>query len=109
MPPIDSALSKMWAAGLPPAAIESFQWRRARLAEGADGALTSDVLEPVDELPRLLELPPGEAPLDELVVVKLNGGLGTSMGLRGPKSLVAVRPGLTFIDALAAQILELRR
>ena len=31
--------------------------------------------------------------LNKLVVVKLNGGLGTSMGCTGPKSLIGVRSG----------------
>src|SRR5512140_3511385 len=43
-----------------------------------------------------------------LVVVKLNGGLGTSMGLSGPKSLLEVKPGTSFLDVLATQVLALR-
>ena len=46
--------------------------------------------------------------LDQLVVVKLNGGLGTSMGLSGPKSLLEVKPGATFLDIAARQVLALR-
>ena len=42
--------------------------------------------------------------LDKLVVVKLNGGLGTSMGCHGPKSVIAVRNGLTFLDLTVQQI-----
>jgi UTP--glucose-1-phosphate uridylyltransferase len=61
----------------------------------------------VDDLP---EPPPGQARdvLGGLVVVKLNGGLGTSMGLAGPKSLLEVKPGASFLDVLAAQVLALR-
>ncbi|EFO19897.1 UDP-glucose pyrophosphorylase 2 [Loa loa] len=33
-----------------------------------------------------------------LSVVKLNGGLGTTMGCDGPKSLIELRRGLTFLD-----------
>jgi UTP--glucose-1-phosphate uridylyltransferase len=40
--------------------------------------------------------------------VKLNGGLGTSMGMTGPKSLVEVKDGLTFLDIAARQVLALR-
>ena len=43
------------------------------------------------------------------MVIKLNGGLGTSMGMTGPKSLVEVKDGLTFLDVAARQALELRR
>lgn len=42
--------------------------------------------------------------LDELVVVKLNGGLGTSMGCYGPKSIITVRQDLTFLDMTVLQI-----
>jgi UTP--glucose-1-phosphate uridylyltransferase len=42
------------------------------------------------------------------VVIKLNGGLGTSMGLTKAKSLLPVRDGLTFLDLIARQILSLR-
>ena len=42
------------------------------------------------------------------MVIKLNGGLGSSMGLPGPKSLLAVKPGMSFLDVLARQVLALR-
>ena len=42
--------------------------------------------------------------LSKLVVVKLNGGLGTSMGCTGPKSLILVRNGLNFLDLTVQQI-----
>ena len=46
--------------------------------------------------------------LERAVVIKLNGGLGTSMGMTGPKSLLAVKDGLSFLDIIARQVLELR-
>ena len=42
--------------------------------------------------------------LEKLVVLKLNGGLGTSMGCKGPKSLIAVRGEHTFLDLTVQQI-----
>ncbi|XP_055350512.1 UTP--glucose-1-phosphate uridylyltransferase-like isoform X2 [Paramacrobiotus metropolitanus] len=45
--------------------------------------------------------------LNKLVVVKLNGGLGTSMGCTGPKSLIQVRNDLTFLDLTVHQIEQL--
>lgn len=42
--------------------------------------------------------------LNKLVVVKLNGGLGTTMGCTGPKSLISVRSNLTFLDLTVQQI-----
>lgn len=47
--------------------------------------------------------------LNKLVVVKLNGGLGTSMGCAGPKSVISVRNGLTFLDLTVQQIETLNR
>lgn len=46
--------------------------------------------------------------LNKLVVVKLNGGLGTSMGCSGPKSVIPVRNDLTFLD-LTVQQIEVRK
>ena len=40
--------------------------------------------------------------------MKLNGGLGTSMGMTGPKSLLEVKDGLSFLDITVRQIRELR-
>ena len=42
-------------------------------------------------------------------MIKLNGGLGTGMGLQGPKSLLAVRDGVNFLDLMVRQILDLRK
>jgi UTP--glucose-1-phosphate uridylyltransferase len=42
-------------------------------------------------------------------VIKLNGGLGTSMGLDRVKSLLEVRDGLSFLDVIARQVLWARQ
>lgn len=42
--------------------------------------------------------------LDKLAVLKLNGGLGTTMGCVGPKSIIEVREGMTFLDLSVRQI-----
>ncbi|XP_007890531.1 UDP-glucose pyrophosphorylase 2b isoform X2 [Callorhinchus milii] len=47
--------------------------------------------------------------LKKLVVVKLNGGLGTSMGCKGPKSLIGVRNENTFLDLTVLQIEHLNK
>lgn len=47
--------------------------------------------------------------LNKLVVVKLNGGLGTSMGCYGPKSVITVRNDLTFLDLTVQQIEHLNK
>ncbi|KAK5647723.1 hypothetical protein RI129_002615 [Pyrocoelia pectoralis] len=47
--------------------------------------------------------------LSKLIVVKLNGGLGTSMGCHGPKSVISVRNNLTFLDLTVQQIEHLNK
>ena len=47
--------------------------------------------------------------LSKLAVVKLNGGLGTSMGCVGPKSVIEVRDGMSFLDLSVRQIEFLNR
>lgn len=47
--------------------------------------------------------------LSKLAVLKLNGGLGTSMGCVGPKSVIEVREGNTFLDLSVRQIEYLNR
>uniref|UniRef100_A0A1B6CUM9 UTP--glucose-1-phosphate uridylyltransferase n=1 Tax=Clastoptera arizonana TaxID=38151 RepID=A0A1B6CUM9_9HEMI len=47
--------------------------------------------------------------LSKLVVVKLNGGLGTSMGCHGPKSVIPVRSDLSFLDLTVQQIEHLNK
>lgn len=49
------------------------------------------------------------ANLDKLAVLKLNGGLGTSMGCVGPKSVIEVRDGKSFLDLMVRQIEYLNR
>jgi UDP-N-acetylglucosamine pyrophosphorylase len=42
--------------------------------------------------------------LSATAVLKLNGGLGTSMGLEKAKSLLEVKDGKTFLDLIAEQV-----
>jgi UDP-N-acetylglucosamine pyrophosphorylase len=109
---LEKALRKMQAAGLSPAAGASFAraWRQA--ASGQAGLIPEATIEPAEGLPSLAEVAGGgvqAALLDRLCVIKLNGGLGTGMGLEKAKSLIAVKDGLTFLDFIARQILWLRR
>lgn len=46
--------------------------------------------------------------LQQTAVLKLNGGLGTSMGLEKAKSLLPVKDGKTFLDLIAEQIVYTR-
>lgn len=47
--------------------------------------------------------------LGKLAVLKLNGGLGTTMGCVGPKSAIEVRDGMNFLDLTVRQLEWLNR
>ncbi|KAI4290922.1 UTP--glucose-1-phosphate uridylyltransferase [Pancytospora philotis] len=47
--------------------------------------------------------------LSKLAVLKLNGGLGTTMGCVGPKSKIAVRGSANFIDIVHTQLSQLNK
>ena len=99
---------KMREDGLPDGAIAAFGRLYRQLAAGDQGLLPTAELEPVADVPALDDLEAASASLDAVAVLKLNGGLGTSMGLALPKSLVPVRGELTFLDVLARQVLAAR-
>jgi UTP--glucose-1-phosphate uridylyltransferase len=108
-----AVLTKAEAGGVCGAELATLRRRLGQLGERAAGLLPGAALEPLAGLPRMAELPvpaPDQARevLGRLVVVKLNGGLGTTMGLSGPKSLLEVKPGANFLDVLARQVLALR-
>jgi UTP--glucose-1-phosphate uridylyltransferase len=100
----------MRAEGLGDAAVESFARQYERLRAGETGTLAESEIEPVADLPDaddLHETADAEL-LDQAVVIKLNGGLGTSMGMTKAKSLLEVKDGRSFLDLIAEQILDLR-
>jgi UTP--glucose-1-phosphate uridylyltransferase len=105
--------ARMRAAGLPPLAIESFRRNFEAVSRGEKGFLSRREIEPVTELPDVGDLArfrrEGETWVDRTVVIKLNGGLGTSMGMKGAKSLLPARPGVSFLDLIVRQVLHLRR
>jgi UTP--glucose-1-phosphate uridylyltransferase len=106
---LDESIEKMRAEGVAETAIATFADLYERLRAGDTGLIAEADIEPVTSLPDADELGPGgEDVLDRAVVLKLNGGLGTSMGLDGPKSLLEVKDGLTFLDITARQVLALR-
>jgi UTP--glucose-1-phosphate uridylyltransferase len=108
---LEAAEEKMRAAGQPAGAIRSFRSAYERLLGGESGMLASEELEPAGDVPALAELPdvdPASA-LEHVAVIKLNGGLATSMGLRSPKSLLEAREGRSFLDVIVGQTLALRR
>jgi UTP--glucose-1-phosphate uridylyltransferase len=106
---VSAATEKMRREGLPEIAIDTFAHYEELLRQGDRGTLPESELEPLHDVPSADELPEAdESVLERAVVLKLNGGLGTSMGMTEAKSLLEVKDGLTFLDVIARQVLHLR-
>jgi UTP--glucose-1-phosphate uridylyltransferase len=107
---LQASIEKMRAEGVGEAAIRAFAHYYEQLREGASGMLPESEIEPVENLPTLDDLPDADARIvDAAVVIKLNGGLGTSMGMTRAKSLIEAKDGKTFLDVIVCQVLALRQ
>jgi UTP--glucose-1-phosphate uridylyltransferase len=107
-----ASVEKMREEGVADAAIRAFEHYYRQLEEGETGLIPEDSIEPVTDVPDLDDLDDdaGEQreALQHAIVLRLNGGLGTSMGLTKAKSLLEAKDGLTFLDIIARQVLALR-
>ena len=105
---LEAAVAKQRRDDVPEAAIATFAHYYRQLEAGESGLIGEDEIDPVRDLQDAEALPEGDAPLDAAVIIKLNGGLGTSMGMSRAKSLLEVKDGLSFLDMIARQVLSLR-
>mmetsp|Transcript_131867 Transcript_131867/g.328792 ORF Transcript_131867/g.328792 Transcript_131867/m.328792 type:complete len:606 (-) Transcript_131867:297-2114(-) len=106
----DDFRAKMAEQGLRPEFIEGWVALYEKFCAGDKGFIPESTIQPVTELPTLDSLQEvDESLLARTVVLKLNGGLGTGMGLDKAKSLLEVKNGDTFLDLIAKQILQLRQ
>jgi UTP--glucose-1-phosphate uridylyltransferase len=103
-----TAQQKMADARIAQAAIDVFTAYYHQLEEGVTGFIAEDSIEPLVEPDLLSDISIGEEQAAEAlagtVMIKLNGGLGTSMGMERAKSLLPVRDGRTFLDLIVAQV-----
>lgn len=101
----------MQQAGVDPVAIDTFAHYYRLLEHGETGLIPESTIEPVD-MEALADVEVDDAAaadaVGKTVAIKLNGGLGTSMGMDRAKSLLCVRRGLSFLDIIARQALHLR-
>jgi UTP--glucose-1-phosphate uridylyltransferase len=106
------AQRKMQAAGVEKAAIDVFSHYYRRLEEGATGLIREDTISPLLDPPALAEIhieqDAARDALAKTALIKLNGGLGTSMGMDRAKSLLPVRDGKSFLDLIVAQVRHAR-
>lgn len=105
-------LERMAAENLPDIFINNFAHYYGKLLAGDDGMIAESGIDPVGTLPDAAKLSPrlkaiGRAAVERTVIIKLNGGLGTGMGLTGPKSLLVVKEGLSFLDIIAHQAIDI--
>jgi len=102
--------SKMKAEGLNDAAIAAFRYNLGVLLSGASTMIPESGIGPVESLPSLdsLKATPDPSLLKSTLMLKLNGGLGTGMGLDRAKSLLTVAEGNTFLDLIAKQVSSMK-
>ena len=101
----------METEGIAPSAIAAFESTFKSLVSGETGMIPESTITPVPELVSAASITdePDESLLAKTVVLKLNGGLGTSMGLERAKSLLTVKGDDTFLDLTAKQIIQMRK
>ena len=109
---LNRARQKMADAGVDEVAIETFAHYYRLLEHGETGLMPESTIEPLD-MESLADVEVSEDVATDAIgktaVIKLNGGLATSMGMDRAKSLLCVRRGLSFLDIIARQVLYLRR
>lgn len=117
--------SKMKLANISVNAIDAFEYAYKSLLTGKSGNIAENDLSPATDLDSLTDIKSKTSSfskefhkmtldekndlLNQTVVVKLNGGLGTSMGLDKAKSLLTVKNDSTFLDLMAQQTLYLQK
>jgi len=90
-------------ADLQQAALPAAELKVGRRGEGGEGAVVA-LLAPAPTPKTSPPTPFPQALLAKTAVLKLNGGLGTSMGLEKAKSLLPVKGGKSFLDLIAEQV-----
>jgi UDP-N-acetylglucosamine pyrophosphorylase len=108
---VSLAQAKMVAEGISPSAISAFESTFESLVSGNSGMIPETTISPVAELVDATSITsePDTTLLSKTVVLKLNGGLGTGMGLDKAKSLLKVKGDDTFLDLTAKQVIKMRQ
>ena len=100
---------KMQKEGLQPLVIETFAYYYNKLLTGETGLVYDREIQPVaareiEDFKNLNKYAAaGQRAFDQSVRIVLNGGLGTTMGLTGPKSLIEAKNGKTFLEIILKQ------
>ncbi len=113
MKSFDAIERKMYSVGLSQAAVDAFRHSVEVLTSDRSMLIPESDICPAQDVAQWEELvaatPEADAALlAQTVLVKLNGGLGTSMGLQKAKSLLEIKPGVTFLDLIVRQVKSMR-
>ena len=106
---LPSFISKMESAGLHPVVIDTFTYYYKKVVSGETGLISDrdimpvslDEFEDANQIKEYAEA--GRGVSNNAVMIKLNGGLGTSMGLTKAKSLLKVKNDKTFLEIILKQ------
>jgi UTP--glucose-1-phosphate uridylyltransferase len=115
MEKIDPFIKKMRRESLPEAAIDAFAALFRQFSSSTAPTINESELCPLkrEEFRNSAQFGRYETKGNELLpktaAIKLNGGLGTTMDMHGPKSLITVKNGLTFLDITLRQIMYLNK
>ncbi len=106
---LQSFIIKMEKEGLPQALIDTFAYYYKKVIAGETGfvfdkdikPLNADEIESADNVGQYADA--GKKVLKNAVMIILNGGLGTTMGLTKPKSIIRVKNGKSFLEIILKQ------
>ena len=106
---LQAFIIKMKKEGLPPAVIDAFAYYYKKVVAGETGLvfdkdirpLNADEIESADNIGQYADA--GKKVLKNTVMIILNGGLGTTMGLTKPKSIIMVKNGKSFLEIIVKQ------
>jgi UTP--glucose-1-phosphate uridylyltransferase len=102
-------VEKMQNEGLPPLVIDTFAYYYNQVVTGETGLVFDREIQPpgsheIEDFNNLKKYAAaGRHALDQAVRIVLNGGLGTTMGLTGPKSLIEAKNGKSFLEIILKQ------
>lgn len=109
---LDQARRKMHDGAVHATAIDVFTHFYRLLESGETGIIAEEEVDPLVDVPRQVDLDitgsVGRAALAQTAIIKLNGGLGTSMGMDRAKSLLTVRGEESFLDIIVGQVRHAR-
>ena len=111
---INDKITQMMAEeGLPQLCADVFLSQYAKMAAGEESVIRENEIQAVSTVDDLESLPDfsekGASVLNQALMLKLNGGLGTGMGLEKAKSLLVAKDGFSFLEIIIKQVLSQRK